>query len=33
MANTRDAMKNQTAERVSKARSNGSGSKKTNGQT
>ena len=33
MANTRDAMKNQTAERVSRARSNGNGSKKTNGKT
>ena len=33
MANTRDAMKNQTAERVAKSRGNGNGSKKTNGQT
>ena len=33
MANTRDAMKNQTAVRVSRARSNGNGSKKTNGKT
>ena len=33
MANTREAMKNQAAEKASKVRSNGSRSKKTNGQT